>query len=61
MWIIALSSGGAVWTIVSPVMITYLIVGVSGIPMLERKYEGRADFQKYRRETSAFFPWFPKK
>jgi steroid 5-alpha reductase family enzyme len=43
-------------TIVSPLTITVLILLVSGIPMLERHYEGRADFEEYKRHTSAFFP-----
>jgi steroid 5-alpha reductase family enzyme len=50
------------WTaIVSPVLITFLLVRVSGIPMLEKKYAGNAEFQAYARRTSAFVPWRPKK
>ena len=48
-------------TIVSPVLVTFLLVRVSGIPMLEKKYAGNAEFQAYARRTSAFVPWFPKK
>ncbi len=48
-------------TVVSPVLITFLLVRVSGIPMLEKKYAGNAEFQAYARRTSAFVPWFPKK
>jgi uncharacterized membrane protein len=36
--------------------ITFLILKVFGIPMLEKPYEERADFQEYKRRTSAFFP-----
>ncbi len=46
--------------IISPLIITFLILKVSGIPMLESKYEERLDFQKYASKTNAFFPWFPK-
>lgn len=50
------------WTAVaSPVLITFLLVRVSGIPMLEKKYAGNAEFQAYARRTSAFVPWPPKK
>ncbi len=45
--------------IVSPALITYLLLKVSGIPMLEKKYQGRADFEAYKKRTNAFFPWFP--
>jgi steroid 5-alpha reductase family enzyme len=48
-------------TVVSPVLITFLLVRVSGIPMLENKYAGNAEFQAYARKTNAFVPWFPKK
>ncbi|HEY1037696.1 MAG TPA: DUF1295 domain-containing protein [Candidatus Paceibacterota bacterium] len=47
--------------LIGPVTITFLILKVSGIPMLEKKYEGNADFDAYKKKTNAFFPWFPKK
>jgi steroid 5-alpha reductase family enzyme len=43
-------------TVVSPVLITFLLVRVSGIPLLERRYAGNAEFQAYARRTSAFVP-----
>tara|TARA_B100000745_G_scaffold300509_1_gene254832 strand:- start:4466 stop:5239 length:774 start_codon:yes stop_codon:yes gene_type:complete len=46
--------------IVSPLMITYLILFVSGIPMLERAFLGNTEFEEYKKRTSAFFPWFVK-
>lgn len=45
---------------ISPLAITYLILKVSGIPMLEAKYEGNAAFAAYKARTSAFFPLPPK-
>ena len=47
--------------IISPVTITWLLVFVSGVPMLEKKYRGRPDFEAYAAKTNAFFPWFPRK
>jgi steroid 5-alpha reductase family enzyme len=47
-------------TAVSPVLITFLLVRVSGIPLLERRYAGNAEFQAYARRTSAFIPRPPK-
>lgn len=47
-------------TIISPILITILLRYVSGVPMLERKYHGRADFEAYKRRTSIFFPMPPK-
>jgi steroid 5-alpha reductase family enzyme len=45
---------------ISPLVITYLLVFVSGVPMLEAKYEGNQAFEKYKARTSAFIPWFRK-
>lgn len=59
--VMALSIPGGWVTMVGPVMITYLILFVSGVPLLEKKYEGREDFEEYKRVTSVFIPWFPKK
>lgn len=42
--------------LIGPITITYLIIGVSGIPMLERKYKGNAAYEDYQKTTSAFFP-----
>ncbi len=47
--------------IISPITITFLLVFVSGVPLLERKYKNRKDFKAYRKRTSIFIPWFPKK
>jgi len=47
--------------IFSPVIITFLLLFVSGIPLLEKKYENNSEFQAYAKHTSPFIPWFPKK
>ena len=60
LWLMTLALPGGWLTIVGPLTITTLILKVSGIPMLERPYEGRADFQEYKRRTSAFFPLPPR-
>jgi len=59
-WLMALALPGGWMTIIGPLTITFLILKVSGIPMLEKPYEDRADFQEYKRRTSAFFPLPPK-
>ncbi len=41
--------------------ITFLILKVSGIPLLEKKMAEDPEFLEYKRRTSAFIPWFPKK
>jgi steroid 5-alpha reductase family enzyme len=47
-------------TVIGPVMITVLILFVSGVPLLEKKSAGRADFEEYKRRTSIFIPLPPK-
>lgn len=60
-WLISISSSFNLLSIIGPLTITFLILKVSGIPMLEKKYGGRSDFEAYKRKTSAFFPLPPKK
>jgi steroid 5-alpha reductase family enzyme len=59
-WLIALEVPGGWVTIVSPILITFLLAKVSGVPMLEKRYAANPEFQAYARRTSAFVPWFPK-
>jgi steroid 5-alpha reductase family enzyme len=60
-WILALSIPNGFLTIIGPITITILILFVSGIPMLEKKYAGRPDFEAYKKRTSVFFPLPPKR
>lgn len=60
-YLLALSTPGGWVTIIGPLTITFLILKVSGIPLLEKKYTNNAAFQEYARRTSAFFPLPPRK
>lgn len=42
----------------SPLLITYLLLFVSGVPMLEKRYKGNAAFETYKEKTPAVFPKF---
>ncbi len=46
--------------LLGPATISYLIIFVSGIPMLEKKYKDNPDFQAYAKRTSVFFPRKPR-
>lgn len=59
-WLMVIPLPGSWLTIIGPLTITFLILKVSGIPMLEQPYEDRTDFQEYKRRTSAFFPLPPR-
>jgi len=48
---------GALWAVVTPLIITYLIVFVSGIPLVEKHFEGKPGWQEYKEKTSALIPW----
>ena len=61
LFFIALSLNNGLVSIISPVTITLMILFVSGVPLLEKKYAGRPEFEDYKKRTSVFIPWFPKK
>lgn len=60
-FVIGLSVPNGVWGIVGPLTITFLILKVSGVPLLEKAFEGKPGFEEYKRKTNVFIPWFPKK
>lgn len=60
-WIIALNIPSGFYTIISPLTISFLIIFVSGIPLLEKKYKGRPDFEEYKKRTSILIPLPSKK
>jgi steroid 5-alpha reductase family enzyme len=59
-YLIAFNAQYGLVMLLSPLTITYLILYVSGIPMLERKWDKNKKYQEYKKRTNAFFPWFPK-
>ncbi len=53
--------GGAWWTIISPLLLTFLIIKVSGVSMLEKDLtQTKPKYRDYIRRTSAFIPMPPK-
>jgi steroid 5-alpha reductase family enzyme len=59
-FLIALNAQYGIWAIISPLLIAFLLLKVSGIPMLEAKYQNNPEFIAYKARTNAFFPWLPK-
>lgn len=48
-------------TVFSPLLMTFLLVWVSGVAMLERGLRAtKPKYTDYVESTSAFFPWFPR-
>ncbi len=59
-YLVAAASGGF-WTIVSPVIMTLLLLRVSGVTLLEKSLtDAKPGYKEYIESTSAFIPWFPK-
>ena len=50
------------WTVIGPLWTTFLLLFVSGIPLLEasadKKYENDSEYLRYKSNTSVLIPWF---
>jgi steroid 5-alpha reductase family enzyme len=60
LFLIALA-GGAWWTVVSPILMSVLLIRISGAALLEKSLKTtKPGYTDYVRRTSNFFPWPPK-
>ncbi|HRJ06621.1 MAG TPA: DUF1295 domain-containing protein [Candidatus Saccharibacteria bacterium] len=59
-FLVALATPNGWLAIISPVVITYLLLFVSGIPMTEQSFENKPGWSVYKRRVSVFFPLPPK-
>ena len=56
------AGGGARWTIASPLLMSFLLLKVSGVTLLEKTIrDRRPDYAAYQARTNAFFPGPPRK
>lgn len=46
--------------LISPLVVTWLLRYVSGVPLLEKHMRTKQGFAIYEKTTNIFFPWFPK-
>lgn len=54
-------SAGAAWTVISPLLMSFLLLKVSGVALLEKDIgERRPAYADYTRRTNAFLPGPPK-
>lgn len=61
LFLIATATPGGILAVFSPVLMTYLLMRVSGVPLLEKHVERtRPAYRDYVRRTSAFFPRPPR-
>ncbi len=60
-YLVAAASGGF-WTVFSPILMTLLLLRVSGVALLEKTLtQTKPQYADYVASTSAFVPWFPRK
>jgi steroid 5-alpha reductase family enzyme len=61
LFLIALADPSNWWTVISPVIITLVLLKMTGIPLTEKTtLEKRPGYKDYIARTPAFFPWRPK-
>ncbi|SFI08282.1 DUF1295 domain-containing protein [Planctomicrobium piriforme] len=60
LFLIATGDGRHWATIISPLIMSFLLLKVSGVTLLERSLQQeKPDYAEYARRTSSFFPWPP--
>ena len=60
--LIVLSTPGSLWTLISPILITVVLLKMTGVALTERTIlETRPAYRDYIKRTSTFFPWPPKR
>lgn len=60
LWLLA-AAAGAWWTVLSPLLMTILLLRISGVTLLEQDIsQRRPAYAEYMRRTSAFVPWQPR-
>ncbi len=56
-WLFAIPEIDGIFTIIAPLTMTLLLRCVSGVPVLEKKYKGRPDWEEYKAKTPVFIPF----
>ena len=64
LWLVSLSlsdRAGTWWSVISPALMSFLLIRVSGVALLEKSLKARSpEYVAYIEQTSAFIPWPPK-
>lgn len=61
-YIISCSVEYGVFTIISPMLITWTLLRITGVSLMEETmFKDNPEYAEYKKSTSAFIPWFPKK
>jgi len=59
LFIMSIPKGLSYITFISPLTMTFVLYFIS-TKVLEKRYEGNAEYQEYSKHTNKFFPWFPR-
>jgi steroid 5-alpha reductase family enzyme len=61
-WLIALETGSAWWSVIGPIVMTFFLLRVSGVALTEKTIaKRRPGYAEYMERTSAFVPLPPKR
>lgn len=60
LWLAIIWASISLWSFVWYIIITFLLLFVSGVPMKEKRQSKKENYLEYKQKTSVFFPWFPK-
>jgi steroid 5-alpha reductase family enzyme len=62
LFLIAAATPGSLWTVYSPLLMTFLLMRVSGVALLEQRLRDvKPAYRDYVERTNAFFPWIPRR
>ncbi len=61
LFLISLSVTGTPLVVLGPMTITFLILKISGVPMVEKKMAQKPGFEDYKKRVNKFIPGPPKK
>ena len=60
-FLLAVGGQAPAWLVVSPLLMTFLLLKVSGVPLLEEDLsQRRPGYREYVARTPAFIPWSPR-
>lgn len=61
LYLVSIGSGFVWWTLFGPVVMSILLLKVSGVTLLESSLKSRVEgYDDYVKSTSSFFPWPPQ-
>ena len=59
-FLVAITGVSMLWTVVGPILMSMLLLRVSGVALLEKTIsKRRPGYEEYAERTNAFFPWKP--